>query len=194
MQIEFLTEASPGRGAVERHIREVYARSYGARIDSFAPLLAAATTNSGRILCAAGIRTAPDGFFADRYVDQGLPAELMKTGGLRIEAAQIMEVSSLASVSPFPVLPMLDRMIHWGRDRGLLCGVFTATLPLRKLLTRTGLGYIPLCPASPDRVDQPEMWGSYYDTDPWVCAFVESETRRARLTPLRGGIRHDVVA
>jgi hypothetical protein len=36
-----------------------------------------------------------------------------------------------------------------------------------------------ICAARPQRVDDPGVWGSYYDSDPRVCAF--SDTPR---TPL----------
>ncbi|ANP35892.1 hypothetical protein JL2886_00970 [Phaeobacter gallaeciensis] len=183
MRIEFLTPTSPGRKAAEAHIRDVYDTTYAAQVKGFAPVLAAASNAEGKILCAAGIRTAQDGFFSDCYLNGDFCEVLKERTGRDIHASQIMEVTSLASVSPFPVLPLLDRMIDWGRQQGVVCGVFTATLPLRRLLTRTGLGYIPLCAAEADRVADPDNWGSYYDTDPWVCAFIETETDLALLTP-----------
>lgn len=185
MRFEFLLADSPHRPIAEMHVAEVYRRCYGAEVTQFAPLLAAAFNAEGEVLCAAGIRTAQEGFFSDCYVDGGFPAALAKATGFDIQAGQIMEVTSLASISPFPVLPLLDRMIDWGRARGIVCGVFTATHPLRRLLTRAGLGYSALCAATADKVADPEAWGRYYEADPWVCAFVEGEGRRANLVPVR---------
>ncbi|WP_170428400.1 thermostable hemolysin [Ruegeria arenilitoris] len=183
MKIAFLSPGSPGRAAAEAHIAKVYEHAYEAQLNDFAPLLATATNAKGQILCAAGLRFAQDEFFSECYLAGDFPTALSQRTGLHIAEDQIMEVTSLASVSPFPVLPLLDRMIGWGRDRGAICGVFTATAPLRKLLTRTGLGYVALSPARPERVANAQSWGSYYETDPWVCAFVEYETDRAHLTP-----------
>lgn len=183
MQIEFLTEACPRRSAAEAHIRDVYARCYNARVENFAPLLAAAFNSRGDILCAAGLRTSESGFFSDCYLDRGFSETLLARMGLAIDDSRIMEVTSLASTSPFPVLRLLDRMIGWGRDRGIVCGVFTATAPLRRLLGRTGLDYTVLNTAESARVANPEAWGSYYDADPQVCAFIENESRRASLSP-----------
>lgn len=183
MQIKFLTAGSPDRGLAEAHIQEIYARSYSAQIDSFAPILAAAFNEKGKVACAAGIRTCESGFFSDRYLDASFSETLREKAGLSVGEHEIMEVTSLASASPFPVLPLLDTVIEWGRQQGVICGVFTATLPLRKLLSRAKLAYTPLCAANPDRVPNPSSWGRYYESDPWVCAFVENETRRANLTP-----------
>lgn len=185
MRFEFLPVDDPQRSQAERHIAEVYRRCYGAEVTQFAPLLAAAFGADGKVLCAAGIRTAQDGFFSDCYLESGFPVALAEATGLDIGAGQIMEVTSLASISPFPVLPLLDRMIGWGRARGIVCGVFTATHPLRRLLTRAGLGCSALCAATADKVAVPDAWGRYYEADPWVCAFVEGEGRRADLVPGR---------
>jgi hypothetical protein len=94
-----------------------------------------------------------------------------------------MEVVSLASTTPFPVLPMLDKMIEWGRENGMTCGVFTATTPLRRLLKRTSLNYVELASADISRVSNPKAWGSYYDTDPKVCAFSEALSQPVALSP-----------
>ncbi|MBS9716834.1 thermostable hemolysin [Pseudohalocynthiibacter aestuariivivens] len=183
MKIEFLEGACAERMAAQNHIRKVYQEAYGAELNSFAPLLVTATNAEGKILCAAGIRTATDGFFSDTYLDGDFSTALLHRAGISLPAEEIMEVVSLASITQFPVLPVLDSMISWGRERGMTCGVFTATAPLRRLLKRTGLTYIPLCPASPACVPSPANWGSYYETDPWVCAFSEAQSLPVTLSP-----------
>jgi hypothetical protein len=183
MKITFLSGDCEERQAAQDHIRWVYQSAYGAQVSEFAPLLVVATRADGEILCAAGIRTAQDGFFSEAYLPAGFSAALQQTVGLNVPAMQIMEVVSLASTTPFPVLPMLDRMIDWGRDNGMTCGVFTATRPLRRLLNRTGLSYVELASADIDRVANPQAWGSYYDTDPRVCAFSEVLSQPALLSP-----------
>jgi hypothetical protein len=183
MKIEFLTPGSPGRQAAEDHIRHVYKDVYGAQVAEFAPFLVSASRANGEVLCAAGIRTASDGFFSDTYLNGGFSAALLAQTGHRVPDREIMEVVSLASKTPFPVLPMLDRMVEWGRLHGMTCGVFTATAPLRKLLQRTGLSYMSLCPADPARLENAASWGRYYETDPWVCAVSETLFRQPALSP-----------
>ncbi|MEL0438871.1 thermostable hemolysin [Phycobacter sp. K97] len=181
MRIEFLTATHPDRVRAEDHVRQVYAQTYGASISSFPPLLAAAFNAKGDTLCAAGIRTAKDGFFSDCYLDSDFPTALLIHTGLSIDESQIMEVTSLASTSPFPVLSVLSSIIEWGRERGMICGVFTATGPLRRLLRRTGLSHTPLFAADPSRLTNPQIWGSYYTTAPWVCAVLDSTDNQARV-------------
>jgi hypothetical protein len=183
MRIDFLSGACVGRVAAENHIKDVYWNTYRAKIAEFAPLLVVAQRLDGEILCAAGIRTARDGFFSDTYLNSDFSTALRGSAHIDVPAAQIMEVVSLASTTPFPVLPMLDRIIEWGRQNGMTCGVFTATSPLRRLLRRTGLGYTELAPAQASQVANPQDWGSYYQTDPRVCAFSEVLAQPVILSP-----------
>lgn len=183
MNIEFLSGDCPGRQAAQDHIKAVYRHIYDAEVTEFAPLLVTATRVGGEILCAAGIRTAADGFFSDSYLTSDFSTALRDVAGLAVPASEIMEVVSLASTTPFPVLPMLDKMIEWGRENGKTCGVFTATGPLRRLLSRTALCYLELAPADISKVSNPDAWGSYYDTDPKVCAFSEVLSQPALLSP-----------
>ncbi len=183
MKIEFLAEDCPARAAAEQHIRSVYDHVYGAEITDFAPRLVTVRNPEGHILCAAGLRTAADGFFSDTYLTGELSHMVRDADGLPVPADRIMEVVSLASVTPFPVLAMLDVMVHWGRDRGMTCGIFTATAKLRRLLDRTGVPYARLAPADPARIANPERWGSYYAQNPWVCACSDSDGTPVRFSP-----------
>jgi hypothetical protein len=183
MKTEFLTPESPRYGEVQAHIHKIYHDVYGASIQSFAPLLVACYNSQGNIMCAAGIRTSADGFFSDAYLKEDLNSTVLEQTGQTVAASEIMEVVSLASATPFPVLSMLDAIIHWGRSQGMSLGIFTATAKLRHLLGRAKLSYTALCPANPAHIANPGTWGSYYDTDPWVCAFSEDFCAPVTLSP-----------
>jgi len=183
MKTEFLTPDSPRYDEVTAHTQKIYRDTYGATIRNFAPLLVASFNAEGKILCAAGIRTKEDGFFSDTYLDDDLGNTILKRTGQVVAASEIMEVVSLASATPFPVLAMMDKMVQWGRMHNKSLGIFTATAKLRKLLGRAKLPYNLLCPANPARVDNPDDWGSYYDTDPCVCSFSEEFCTQITLSP-----------
>jgi len=183
MKIEFIRAGHCARAATEAHIARVYRDSYAATVTHFAPLLATASNAAGRIVCAAGIRTARDGFFSDTYLDADLPQTLGRLQGHTVPAGEILEVVSLASTTPFPVLTMMDAIIAMGRARGMTWGVFTATRPLRRLLKRTGMPYMDICAAEPARIADPAIWGSYYKADPRVCAFSDSLPSPIVLSP-----------
>ncbi len=173
MKTEFLIADSPRYEEVKAHTQKVYHDSYGAVIRNFAPLLVASFNAQGKIMCSAGIRTSADGFFSDTYLDGDVTSTILERTGQVIDASEIMEVVSLASATPFPVLAMMDKVVGWGRAHGMTLGLFTATAKLRNLLARADMPYDLLCPASPARVQNPDDWGSYYDTDPCVCSFSE---------------------
>ena len=183
MKIEFLKGDCPRRKEAQDHIKGVYSHVYGAEVTAFAPLLVVAKRVDGEILCAAGIRIAKDGFFSDTYLKTNFSTTLQHAAHIDVPAQEIMEVVSLASTTPFPVLPMLDKIIEWGRENGMTCGVFTATTSLRRLLKRTSLNYVELASADISRVSNPTAWGSYYDTDPKVCAFSEALSQSVVLSP-----------
>lgn len=183
MRTDFLDMNNPERQAAQDHIRAIYGEAFDANVTRFAPLLVTVRNAQGDILCAAGIRTAKDGFFSDTYLGRDFSTALLAKTGTTVPLNEVMEVVSLASTTPFPVLPMLDAMVAWGREQGMTCGVFTATAALRRLLKRTGLGFTPLCAANPANVDDAESWGRYYETDPWVCAFSEAVSLPVTLNP-----------
>jgi hypothetical protein len=183
MKTEFLTPESPRYAEVQAHIQKIYRDVYGAEIQSFAPLLVASSNSQGDIMCAAGIRTSTDGFFSDAYLKEDLSSTILMRTGQVVDASEIMEVVSLASATPFPVLSMLDAMIQRGRAQNMSLGIFTATAKLRRLLARAKLPYTALCPANPARIASPDHWGSYYDADPWVCAFSEDYSTPVTLSP-----------
>jgi hypothetical protein len=171
MRIEFIGPTDPGRDAAESHVRDVYRQTYGANLRAFAPLLVSAADASGRVLATAGVRTAENGFFSGVYLDVPLEARLSALVARPVSPGSILEVVSLASVSPFPVLPLIDAIIGWGRSRGMEWGVFTATASLRRLLRRAGMTHLELGAARPERLPDPSIWGTYFASDPQVCAF-----------------------
>ncbi|MDZ4095278.1 MAG: thermostable hemolysin [Paracoccaceae bacterium] len=183
MQIDFIGPEHRLCAAARDHARSVYRDTYGADLRSFAPLLVAARNCDGQIVCVAGIRTAADGFFSDTYLGGALDQALSLLGQGQIVLDSVIEVVSLASTSPFPVLPVLDAIIGWGRARGMGWGLFTATAPLRRLLRRAGLPYTELCAARPEALPGAESWGSYYQRDPWVCLTDGQSPRPATLHP-----------
>lgn len=171
MHLDFAGPRDPERAVTEAHLSAVYRETYGATLPSFAPLLVSVRDARGRVLAAAGLRTAADGFFSSVYLDDPLDVRLAALSGQPVAAETILEVVTLASASPFPVLPLIDGIIGWGRAHGMRWGVFTATAALRRLLQRSGMACLELGAARPERLEGADAWGSYYRGDPRICAF-----------------------
>ncbi len=169
MQVMLVDSTAAVRPAVEDFIRAGYARKYGAAIGGFPAVLFAVLRADGAPLAAAGLRLRGDGFFSEAYLDAPLEMQAFAALGKPYARDEFLEVTTLVSTSPFALFPLMSAMLHNGRARGLGCGVFTATAPLRGLFTRLGIPFVPLLAAAPERVGNPESWGSYYEQDPWVC-------------------------
>ena len=170
MQTALVTAAHPERTRVEDMVRTVYERVYGARIDSFPPLMAAVLGDDGRALCAAGLRTDGSGFFSECYLDVPVEVGIASAAREPVSRGHVLEVTTLAAAKPGLSLVLVGSVIEHARRQGIRWGMFTATAPLRRALGRAGLTLHQLAPAVASRVPDPAIWGSYYQTRPWVCA------------------------
>jgi hypothetical protein len=161
---------------VESHIRTVYAEEYGARLFAFPTTLAADIGPDGRILSAAGVRFAAGGFFSEIYLDAPVEVVLTAIEGFPVERERILEVTTLASRRVGTSLKLIDWITDFGRHRGYQWGFFNATARLYQVLTRIGMPVVPLAPGDPARVPNPEDWGTYLNTNPWVLALRDDPT------------------
>jgi len=173
MHIALLGADHPARTHTEHMIRNVYASTYGALIEAFPPLLVAALNAHGQPLCAAGLRNQRTGFFSECYLDAPVEASISTVAGAPVARGEIIEVTTLAGVAPGLALDLAAFVIAHGRRAGMHWGLFTATAPLRRALTRAGLGTRDLAPARAERVPDAASWGSYYRMRPRVCAVAD---------------------
>lgn len=158
------------RAEVERCIREIYARMFRATGLSFPSTLMAVLDGDGRPLCAAGLRTAAEGFFSEIYLDAPIERLLVAGSGRAVARHAIFEVTTLASRSVEASPGFLRQLALFGRCAGFSWSFFTATARLRRLLSRLGMPLVDLSPADPRRLPDAARWGSYYAHAPRVCA------------------------
>ena len=158
------------RARVEEHIRDVYAREYDAAPEAFPDMLVALVDEGGRPVSAAGLRLGWSQCFSGCYLDHDVSDLLMQRVGRQVEPEAILEVTTLAGGHAGEGIELVRRIIAFGHELGMSWGVFTATRRLRAVLRRTGFDLVDLAPAQRERLARPEVWGSYYDNDPWVCA------------------------
>lgn len=183
MQVSVITRRSPDWGPAKDHIRAVYRDAYDANVDEFAPRLVVAKNDNGEVLGTAGLRTLETGFFSAAYMDGGVGETLSAAFGHPVNATLVIEAVSLSVSRPCAALPMINAIILEGRRMNARYGLFTATDRLRKMLERAGLPLHVICPAQISAVASPENWGSYYDTTPMVCAFIETPENPIVLAP-----------
>lgn len=189
MQVEFLTWRDAGWQAAASLIETHFATIHGARITIPAITLAVAMSRTGAVLGAAGLRGPAEGFFSQVYLDRPIADELSDRSGMAVSAGDIFEVVSMACPKPLATLPLIEAITAEGRRQGRSWGMFTATGPLIRLLKRAGVPLVMLCPARSERLAAASDWGSYYESDPWVCAVHEGPaSERLRFMPARAGI------
>lgn len=177
------------RGRVERFIGKVYAHHYGAEITSFPDHLVALMDRNGAIECASGLRFAETGFFSECYLDQPIEDVLAPIAGGIVARDSVFEVTSLASTAPHSSTRFLRRIVAYGEFAGFSWAFFTATERLRALLQRVELPVATLAPAVRHRVADPAAWGSYYESNPHVCA-VDRAAAAAFLAQRREPVVH----
>jgi hypothetical protein len=160
-------------------IDDSFRRAYGAsNASSFGHYLR--LEGSGTGYAALGYRRAgAEALFAEQYLDQPVEHMISAAFGEQITRDRIVEVGNLAADDAWSMLAL------WGEAANDLGGssevaVATLTASLRRMFVRIGLPLHILAPASPTRIGTAAAdWGSYYLTDPWVCAASIAEGQRA---------------
>ncbi len=157
-------------------IEEVYQRSYGAVIPSHADELIVVMNSKGHVIAATGLRDANAGFFSQTYLDGPAESAISKGIGQPVSCDEILEVVTLATTTPTAILPLLTGVAVEGRKRGKTCCMFTATARLRHIFHKIGLNMVELASADATSLQNSDVWGRYYATDPKVCVVTEKKT------------------
>lgn len=178
MRFELVARHHARRADVERMVRQAFREEYGARIDGFPDLMVAVFDGSDRTQCAAGLRDFETGFFSEQYLDAPIEQAIAAAAGVAAVAREvILELGSLAALRPGGLLFLLRGFAEFGLGAGYRWGVFTATERLRRLAARMGIDLFDLGPASPERIADAQVWGSYYRNDPRICAVAGPEAQ-----------------
>ncbi len=158
------------RAQTEACISGVYEQAFGARDLKFPSTLVALLDHNGKPICAAGLRTAREGFFSEAYLDA--PIEQVLSAKLEASIARkfTFEVTTLVSQKAEVSSVFVRQLALLGRRAGFEWSFFTATTRLRKLLRHLRIPLLQLGAADPRRISFPERWGTYYSHSPQVCA------------------------
>ncbi len=157
--------------AASDFVSYVYERAFEAHIRVEPARFAVIVSDAGQVVGAASIRTSKEGFFSQAYLDQPIEKVLSSASGVNISASEIIEVGALSVTSPLMVYRMLRLIFNWAEVHGCPWGVFTTTAKIRSLMARGKMAPVVLAKADASRVVHPEIWGHYYNEDPWVCMF-----------------------
>jgi hypothetical protein len=168
-----LIPLSPGHAlwpAVSIFVHTAYLEYYGARPHALPARVVALVDPQERVLCAAGLRSAPEAFFSEFYLEAPMEEMIGERSGKCVDRSEIVEVAGLVSRTPALSVHFMRELILYGDTLGFNWAVFTATDRLERLLRRIDLPLITLGRAGRECVPAPDSWGSYYENDPTVLA------------------------
>jgi hypothetical protein len=128
---------------------------------------------------ALGYRRASEGrLFLETYLDEPIEKVLRQRIGLDVTRARVVEIGGLAANSSAALVGLWNSAVcELGDDTDI--GVAVLIRPLRAMFRRLGIAVHELAPAHAERLgEQGKQWGSYYESDPVVCAGSLIEARR----------------
>lgn len=161
----------PRRADVERFIRDVFARRYGADVRHFAPVLVS-LQDGGEIVAAAGYRGAGAApLFLERYLPAPVETLLAPAADTTPARASVVEVGNLAAERAGEGRRLIALLGPHLAAQGYQWVVATITTELRHLFIRLGVTPMALGTADPGALgEDAAQWGSYYAHQPVVLA------------------------
>ena len=154
------------RHEVEEFIKNIYAVSYGARIEVHYPILMSVRDEAGKLLAATGFRPAGlEPLFLEQYLD--VPVETL----LNAPRAGIVEIGNLASDGGGASLYLFAALAAYLNHNGYTQAVVTGTNFLERRFKQMGLTPQRHTKADPSLLlKDGEDWGTYYETQPHVLS------------------------
>jgi len=154
------------------HIKETYARAYGAKIDSFMPKIMRVTSAAGDYRALMGFRLAGDErLFLENYLDDPIEDVISSYLGKPVNRCEIIEVGNLAEAEPGDARMALIGGTAYMWSLGCRWLVFTGVSRMRNSFRRLGLDIWELMAADENMLPPEEVakWGTYYQGNPVVC-------------------------
>ena len=159
-----------GRRAAEVLIEDVYARTYGGRIDRHYPLLLNVRDEHDQVVAAVGLRFADDGpLFLESYLDSSIETMIARMTGRTVARRGIVEIGNLAATGRGASFVLFMALASFLKQQGLSYAAVTATKALRRSLVRLGVDFVEATQASPSALpDNGAAWGTYYSREPKI--------------------------
>lgn len=165
--------ASQGRARIERFIRMEFREHFGARIQTFMPVLVGLHDSRGSVLGAVGFRgAAEERLFLETYTQAPIETVINRRLGVDVRRDEIVEVGSLACRNGRVAMAMVQAVVPYLLEAGFSWVVFTGADTVVRVFRKLHLAPRELCAAEQAMLDadQRRVWGSYYEHSPKVMA------------------------
>lgn len=170
LEMNAYEESDSGRKLVEKHIQNVYKKSFGAHFSHFMPTLISAREASCEPHLSFGLRSAAEqSLFLENYLQS--PVEQVLSCAVRslINRESIAEIGNLAFSHTENLQRDLVAIACYCQQQGYRYVVCTATRALRLLFLRAGMKPVTLGQATQnDAPKDGSHWGDYYETAPQI--------------------------
>jgi hypothetical protein len=162
----------PRRLEAEAFVRNGFARTHGAVIQTFMPSLLMLTDATAQPLGVTGSRGAGSGaLFLERYLDRPIEDLLAATTGARVRRSEVVEVGNFACRDARVARRFISLLPRHLIENDFVWITFTATISIRRILRYLGARCVDLGPATGACArGGPDEWGRYYTNDPRVMA------------------------
>jgi len=164
---------SARRARIEDFIRREFREHFGARLESFMPVLVGLHDSHGEVLGAVGCRgAAGHKLLLETYTDAPIETVISERFGTDVRREQIVEVGSLACRNGRVAIAMVQALVPYLLANGYTWVAFTGADTVRRVFERLRLRPQELCVADNSRLTESQRasWGTYYDHDPKVMA------------------------
>lgn len=155
----------PDRPGAEEFVRHTFARTYGARLASFYPLMLGIRRGAGAYAAVAGVRPAGgEPLFLEHYLDAPVDSVL------GVDRSRIVEIGNLSPAGAGQARWLICMISAFLTGAGFFSVVFTAVPALSNAFRRMGLPLSRLGDARAHRLppSAAEDWGTYYEQRPEV--------------------------
>ena len=174
------------RASLEGFIRQVFEKTYGAKVAYFARVLLGIRGRDGEWVAALGYTPANDKhLFVEHYSGETVERQISGKLDTLVKRDQVVEVGNLAATSAGAARQLIAAAVQYLYEAGFCWVIFTATRALLNSFHRLDLRPILLASADPTCLpDQGRSWGSYYDGHPQIMAgsillgYLSMKTRR----------------
>lgn len=147
-----------------------YERHFNCHLTSFYPAYFC-LLRERRLVAVCGFRGGDSRLFLEQYLDDSPCTLLEARFEGSIDRRQIVELGGFAVRHAALALPFMSMVAPMLQRQGFTHAVATATLPVRRCLSRLGVPFEQLGPARRERLeDESAQWGSYYAHRPAVIA------------------------